>query len=140
MGMSCWDADPAKRPAVGHVLGTLEITAGRWKQANREELPPHDNLPPTVSGGLSHGPETSILTAGDQGSTLDAVTPADEAADGHSEQEPGTTPTRTRSPDGQQMDIDDQTRPEPVPILPRPTRYGVCWGTPSIYDPMASYW
>ena len=142
MGMSCWDADPAKRPTVGHVLSTLEIATEQWKQPNREELSPpplHDDLPPTVSGGSIHRPETPISTANDQDSTLDAVTPADEVTDGQSGKEPGSTPTRTRSPGGQQMDINNQSCPDSVLMLPRPTKYGVCWGAPGIYDPMALY-
>ena len=111
MGKSCWDTDPAKRPTVDHMLSTLEIAAEQWR-ANRKELSPpplHDDLPPTASGGSSHRPETSVSTAGDQDPTLDAVTPADEVSDGQSGKEPGSTPTRTRAPGGQQMDIDDQT-------------------------------
>ena len=142
MGMSCWDVDPAKRPMVGPVLNTLEIAAEQWKP-NREGLSPpplHDDLPPTVPPGSSHRPETSISTACNQDSALDPATPADEVTDGQPWKKLGSTPTRTSSSDGQRMDINDQYRPESVPVLPRPTKYGVCWGTPGLYDPMTSYW
>ena len=142
MGVSCWDVDPAKRPTVGPVLGTLEIAAEQWK-SNREGLSPpplHDDLPPTVFGGSRHRPETSISATGNQDSTLDPVTPADEVTDGQSGKELGSTPSMTRSPYGQQTYINDQSRPESVPIFPcGPTEHGVCWGTPGIYDPMAPY-
>ena len=115
MGVSCWDVDPAKRPTVDHILGTLGVAAGQSvpKHEGHSPSPLRNDLPPPVSqGGSIHRPETSISTAGNQDSTLDPVTPADEATDGQSGEEPESAPTRTRSPDGQQMGIMDHSRLE----------------------------
>lgn len=110
MGVSCWDMDPAKRPTIDHVLSTLEIAA-------EQREPKHEELSP--------------LTPSNQDSTPDPVTPADEATEGQSGKELGSALLRTRSPDGQQMDINDKSRLEP-PNIPRPTTYGACWSRPAL--------
>ena len=66
MGTACWDADPAKRPEIDHVLCTLEMAAEEWKPKSGElsSLPHRDDRGTTVSEGASgHGPGISGLAA-----------------------------------------------------------------------------
>ena len=53
MGISCWDADPTRRPTIDHVLNTLEVTALQWRP-----IFPRDGHGTTVSEGegLGHIP------------------------------------------------------------------------------------
>ena len=66
MGTACWDADPAKRPGIDHVLRTLEMAAEEWKPKSGElsSLSHRDDRGTTVSEGASgHRPEISELGA-----------------------------------------------------------------------------
>jgi hypothetical protein len=142
MGMCCWDVDRAKRPAIDHALDTLKIAAEQWrpKHEGLSPSPLQNDLPPTVSeGGSSHRSETPTPAPGIQDPTLDTATSANEGTDGQSRGKLGPSPAKTIPPVGQQMDVKDQPHPEPAPVYPRPTKYGVCWGTPDVYDPMALY-
>ena len=64
MGIACWEADPAKRPGIDHVLRTLEMAAEEWKPKSGElsSLSHRDDWGTTVSEGASgQGPEISGL-------------------------------------------------------------------------------
>lgn len=42
MTTACWEVDPAKRPAIDVILGTLSSAAKQWKPK-----PKYESLPPS---------------------------------------------------------------------------------------------
>ena len=77
MGTACWDADPAKRPGIDHVLRTLEMAAEEWKPKSGElsTVSHRDDRGTTVSEEISGlgvlDPDSSGAQAWDAPPTLD---------------------------------------------------------------------